>query len=123
MLKKFPAILLALLIGITGVFAQDAQVRTVASGQKIKLKGVVVARDNDRVVVRDATGVETNVMLTSATSVKTKGGFFGGGDTVATNQIVRGLNLEIEGRGDNSGNLSAQKVRFGKTDLATATAL
>ncbi len=123
MLKKFPALFLALLIGITSVFAQDAQTRTVASGQKIKLKGVVVAKDNDKIVVRDATGVETNVMLTSATSVKTKGGFFGGGNTVAANQIVRGLNLEVDGRGDNTGNLSAEKVRFTKDNLAVAQSI
>jgi outer membrane protein OmpA-like peptidoglycan-associated protein len=123
MLKKFPALLLALFIGITGVLAQDAQTRTVASGQKLKLKGVVVAKDNDKIVVRDVTGVETNVMLTSATSIKTKGGFFGGGDRVATNQIVRGLNLEIEGRGDNTGNLAAEKVRFTKDNLAVAQSI
>jgi outer membrane protein OmpA-like peptidoglycan-associated protein len=129
MLKKFPVLSLALLIGVSSVFAQDtqtrndAQTRTVASGQKIKLKGVVVAKDNDKIVVRDATGVETNVMLTSATSIKSKGGFFGGGNTVATNQIVRGLNLEIDGRGDSGGNLSAEKVRFSKTDLATAQSI
>lgn len=123
MLKKFPALLLALLVGVTGVIAQDAQVRTIASGQKLKLKGVVVAKDNDRIVVRDATGVDTNVLLTSASSVKTKGGFFGGGNTVASNQIVRGLNLEIEGRGDNAGNLAAEKVRFTKDNLAVAQSI
>jgi outer membrane protein OmpA-like peptidoglycan-associated protein len=123
MLKKFPALLLALFIGVVSVFAQEAQPRTVASGQKIKLKGVVVAKDNDKIVVRDATGVETNVMLTSATSVKTKGGFFSGGNTVAANQIVRGLNLEVDGRGDNTGNLSAEKVRFTKDNLAVAQSI
>jgi len=48
---------------------------------------------------------------------------FGGGDKVATNGIVRGLNLEIEGRGDNAGNLVASKVRFGKTDLRVAQSI
>lgn len=133
MLNKFPALILASFIGATGVLAQDtqtqtaqtqtAQTRTVASGQKIKLKGVVVAKDNDKIVVRDTTGVETNVLLSSATSIKTKGGFFGGGNAIATNQIVRGLNLEVDGRGDNSGNLSAEKVRFTKDNLAVAQSI
>jgi outer membrane protein OmpA-like peptidoglycan-associated protein len=123
MLKKFPALLLALFIGATSVLAQDAQMRTIASGQKMKLKGVVVAKDNDKIVVRDATGVDTSVILNSTTSIKTKGGFFGGGDTIAVNQIVRGLNLEVEGRGDNAGGLSAQKIRFGKDDLAVARSI
>ncbi len=123
MLKKFPALLLALFIGVSSVLAQDAQMRTIASGQKLKLKGVVVAKDNDKIVVRDATGVDTNVILASNTSIKTKGGFFGGGDRIATNQIVRGLNLEVEGRGDNTGNLSADKVRFSKDNLAVAQSI
>jgi outer membrane protein OmpA-like peptidoglycan-associated protein len=37
--------------------------------------------------------------------------------------IVRGLNLEVEGRGDASGNLAATKVRFGKDDLAVAQSI
>jgi len=123
MLKKFPALLLALFIATASVLAQDAQIRTVASGQKLKLKGTVVAKDSDKIIVRDTTGVDTNVMLNSSTSIKTKGGFFGGGNTIATNQIVRGLNLEIEGRGDNAGNLSAEKVRFTKDNLAVAQSL
>ncbi len=123
MLKKFPMLLLALLIGVASVFAQDTQTRTIASGQKLKLKGVVVAKDNDKIVVRDATGVDTSVMLSPSTSIKTKGGFFGGGDKVATNQIVRGLNLEVDGRGDNSGNLTAEKVRFTKDNLQVAQAI
>ncbi len=123
MLRKFPALVLALFIGAAGILAQDTQIRTVASGQKMKLKGVVVAKDNDKIVVRDATGVETNVLLSNATSIKTKGGFFGGGDKIATNQIIRGLNLEIDGRGDNTGNLSAEKVRFSKDNLAVAQSI
>jgi outer membrane protein OmpA-like peptidoglycan-associated protein len=124
MLRKFPVLILALFLAVAGVFAQNNnQSRNVTSGQKMKLNGVVVAKDNDKIVVRDATGVDTNVTLTSTTSIKTKGGLFGGGDKVATNGIVRGLNLEIEGRGDNAGNLVASKVRFGKTDLRVAQSI
>jgi outer membrane protein OmpA-like peptidoglycan-associated protein len=131
MFKKFPVLVLALSLGAASVLAQqtdnqmqtDNQVRNVVSGQKMKIEGVVVAKDADRIVVRDATGIDTNVMLNTATSIKTKGGFFGGGDKVATNAIVRGLNLEVEGRGDNSGNLMATKVRFGKTDLRVAQSI
>jgi outer membrane protein OmpA-like peptidoglycan-associated protein len=130
MIKRLPVIAFALFLSIVGVSAQtnnqaqtSNQTRNIASGQKMKLNGVVVAKDNDKLVIRDATGVDTNVMLTSATSVKTKGGFFSGGDKVATNQLVRGLNLEVEGRGDGTGNLVASKVRFGKDDLRVAQSI
>ncbi|HEY0169980.1 MAG TPA: OmpA family protein [Pyrinomonadaceae bacterium] len=93
--------------------------RTVASGQKMKLKGVVTRRDADTFVVQDANGVLTTVSLTNATSVKTKGGFLRGGTNYGVTAILRGLNLEVEGRGDGS-NLVAEKIRFNESDLRTA---
>jgi outer membrane protein OmpA-like peptidoglycan-associated protein len=88
----------------------------------MKIKGVVVSKDTDKIIVRDTMGVDTKVTVTT-TDIKTKGGVFGGGDRVAATQIVRGLNLEIEGVGDGSGNLVANKVRFSKTDLKTAQSI
>lgn len=123
MLKKIPVLLLAVVIGAMSVFAQDAQVRSLTSGQKYKIKGVVVSKDDTSFVVRDAVGVDTNVVIAPNTSIKTKGGFFGGGDTIASNSIVRGLSLEVEGRGDNSGALAATKVRFGKDDFRVAQSI
>ncbi len=123
MLKKFSVLLAALIIGASSVFAQDATVRTLTSGQKYKIKGVVVAKDDSSFTIRDAVGVDTNIVISPETSIRTKGGFFGGGDAIATNGIVRGLNLEVEGRGDNSGALAASKVRFGKDDFRVAQSI
>ncbi|CAN5600072.1 hypothetical protein BH24ACI2_BH24ACI2_15040 [soil metagenome] len=123
MLKKFPVLLLALFISVARVFAQDAQVRNLASGQKYKIKGVVVARDNNSFTVRDSAGVNTRVVLSPNTSIKTKGGFFGGGNSIAADQVIRGLNLQVEGRGDNVGSLSAEKVRFDDDDLRVAQSI
>jgi outer membrane protein OmpA-like peptidoglycan-associated protein len=92
---------------------------SVASGQKMKLKGVVTRRDADSFVVQDQTGNAYTVLLNDRTSVKTKGGFFGGGTNYGVTAILRGLNLEVEGRGDGT-NLVAEKVRFNDTDLRTA---
>ena len=75
------------------------------------------------IVVRDATGIDTNVVLTSATSIKTKGGFLRSGTNVASSQLVRGLNMEIEGTGDNSGNLVAKQVRFSNDDFKVAQSI
>jgi OmpA-OmpF porin, OOP family len=97
--------------------------RTVTSGQKMKIKGVVTRRDSDTFTVRDNNGVDTIVRLDDKTSVKTKGGFMRGGSNYAQTQILRGLNLEIEGRGNGSGELVAEKVRFNESDLRVARAV
>lgn len=123
MLKRVSVLFLAVLISAVSVLAQDAQVRNLTSGQKYKIKGVVVAKDDSSFTVRDAVGVDTNVVINPSTSIKTKGGFFGGGDRIAVDGIVRGLNLEVEGRGDNSGALAATKVRFGKDDFRVAQSI
>jgi outer membrane protein OmpA-like peptidoglycan-associated protein len=102
-----------------GGMGGGANTRTVASGQKMKVKGVVTSRQADTFVVQDANGVSTTVTLTNATSVKTSGGFLRGGNNYGVTAILRGLNLEVEGRGDGT-NLVAEKVRFKEGDLRTA---
>ena len=97
--------------------------RTVASGQKLKIKGVVTRRDADTFTVRDINGVDTVVQLNDRTSVKSKGGFLRSGDNYAQTNILRGLNLEVEGRGNANGELVADKVRFNESDLRVARAV
>jgi OmpA-OmpF porin, OOP family len=113
------------------VAAQDTQTSTstrptttVASGQKTKLRGAIVRRDSDSFVVQDdVSGAQTTVVLNDRTSVKTKGGFLGGGTKYALTAVTRGLHVEVEGRGDASGNLVADKVRFTDADLRAARTL
>jgi len=97
--------------------------RTVVSGEKMKIKGVVTRRDSDTFTVRDNNGVDTIVRLDDSTSVKAKGGFLRSGANYAQTQILRGLNLEIEGRGNASGELVANKIRFNESDLRVARAV
>ena len=97
--------------------------RTVASGQKMKIKGVVTRRDADTFTIRDNNGVDTTVRLDDRTSVKTKGGFLRSGANYGQTQILRGLNLEVDGRGDASGELLAEKIRFNESDLRVARAV
>src|SRR5918911_4360328 len=96
------------------------QTRSAQSGQKMKIKGVVTRRDADTFVVRDANGVDTTVRLTDQTSVKTKGGFLRSGTNYGQTSILRGLNLEVEGRTNESGQLVASKIRFNDSDYRVA---
>src|SRR5438105_12147814 len=101
-----------------------ATTRSVASGERMKIKGVVVKRDADTFTVRDLTGNDTLVRLTDKTSVKThKSNFLGRGKDYAQTNILRGLNLEVEGRGGSNGELVADRVRFDEADFRTARAV
>ncbi len=113
------AFAISMVFGITGIFAQNAQVRTLTAGQKYKIEGVVVATDANSFLVRDTTGIDTKIMFTPGVSIKSNS-FFGSGDSYPATSIVRGLNLKAEGRGDGGGALAATKIRFDKSDLEVA---
>lgn len=128
--RQFPLVVLATCLLISSAsmtLAQDTTnptgSRTVASGQKMKIKGVVIRRDADTFTVRDLNGVDTVVRLDDRTSVKTKGGFMRSGTNYAQTNILRGLNLEVEGRGNSAGELAAEKIRFNESDLRVARAV
>jgi OmpA-OmpF porin, OOP family len=124
-----PAVLTTCLLVFSAspIIAQDtttpAGARTVTAGQKMKIKGVVTRRDADTFTVRDMNGVDTVVRLESNTSVKTNGGFLRSGKNYGQTNILRGLNLEVEGIGNSSGDLVAQKIRFNESDLRVANAV
>jgi len=131
-LRTFRSLALAFGLALTLsplAFGQDSnkpsttRVRSVASGEKMKIKGVVTKRDADTFTVRDLTGNDTVVRLTDRTSVKSNGGFLRGGTNYGATNILRGLNLEVEGRGGSSGELVAEKVRFNDSDLRVARAV
>jgi outer membrane protein OmpA-like peptidoglycan-associated protein len=124
-----PAVLITCLLisSASLAIAQDSTnptgSRSVASGQKMKIKGVVTRRDADTFTVRDMNGVDTVVRLESTTSVKSNGGFLRSGNNYAQTNILRGLNLEVEGRGNAQGELAAEKIRFNESDLRVARAV
>src|SRR5262245_37529533 len=104
----------------TSAPADAPRARSISSGEKMKIKGVVVRRDADTFTVRDLSGVDTIVRLTDRTSVKSHGGFMRSGTNYGQTNILRGLNLEVQGRGGSNGELNAERIRFNESDLRTA---
>ncbi len=107
--------------GVSAVAAQD-QVRTLVNGQKYKIEGVVIARNDDTFLLRDQTGITTKVVLTPSASIKSNS-FWGSGDRYSDSSLIRGLTLKAEGRGAGDGSLAASKIRFDKSDLEVAQSI
>lgn len=99
---------------------RTANIRSVPSGAKMKFKGVVIRRDADTFTVRDRSRTDYQILLTDNTSIKTYGGFLRSGKKYAVTDILRGLIVEVEGRGDQQGQLVAEKIRFNESDLRAA---
>ncbi len=122
MYRKISVLLLTVAFSGLSLFAQDTQLRTAVAGQKYKIKGNIISKENDTTfIVRDSTNVDTRLVITPNASIKSKS--FWGGDRYPLTSLVRGATIETEGVGDSSGSVSVSKVRFDKDSLETARAI
>ena len=99
---------------------QNLNVRSIPNGSKMKFQGVVISRDADTFTIRDRSRSDYQVLITDNTSIKTYGGFLRGGKKYPVTDILRGLIVEVEGRGDSQGQLVADKIRFNESDMRAA---
>src|SRR5215475_956163 len=124
------AVGLALLLVTAPVFGQSQSVKgakpqpsnsqSIPNGAKVKFRGVVLGRDSDTFMMRDRNRTNYQVVLTDSTSIKTYGGIFRFGKKYAVTDILRGLIVEVEGRGNSQGQLVADKIRFNESDMRAA---
>jgi outer membrane protein OmpA-like peptidoglycan-associated protein len=95
-------------------------IQSIPNGAKLKFRGVVIAREGDIFRIRDRNRTDYQVLITDRTSVKTNGGFLRSGKKYPVTDILRGLIVEVEGRGDSQGQLVAEKIRFDESDMRAA---
>ena len=102
----------------------NSPLTSVPEGQSLKVTGIVLKRNPDSFTFRDGAGVEREAVLTPNTDVKThKKGMFRGGKEFGVSYILRGLRLEVSGKGNAQGQLVAKEIKFDEYDLHTAQAL
>ena len=104
----------------TATRERSTSIRSVPSGSKMKFRGVVIERNGDMFTIRDRSRADYQVLITDNTSIKTHGGFLRSGKKYPVTDILRGLIVEVEGKGDNEGTLVAEKIRFNESDMRAA---
>ncbi|HKQ06352.1 MAG TPA: OmpA family protein [Blastocatellia bacterium] len=96
----------------------------VASGQKMKLQGTITKRDNDTFTLTDAAGAEVTVHLAGNTKIEEKkSNPFRGSKKYSSADVVRGLFVEVEGRGDASGGIVADRIKFSSDSQRVAVSI
>src|ERR1041384_3263900 len=100
--------------------APNTSLRSVPSGSKMKFRGVVISRDADVFTIRDRSRADYQVLITDNTSIKANGGFLRSGKKYPVTDILRGLIVEVDGKGNNQGQLVADKIRFNESDMRAA---
>ncbi|HYK89056.1 MAG TPA: DUF5666 domain-containing protein, partial [Acidobacteriota bacterium] len=128
---------LLLVAGVTG-YAQDGTqaaqstsdqqsapaIVKVTSGQELTVEGLIVKRAADTFTMEDARGSFYVVTLKSNTELRErKSNPFRSAKTYGAADLLRGLTVEVKGRGDSSGSLQADKIRLRKDDLRVAESL
>jgi len=96
----------------------------IAAGQKQKISGVIVSREIDTMIVRDSAGADFAVNLTGSTKMtERKSNPFRKARAYPVTALLRGLEVEVEGRGNNAGALVAEKIKFTNDDFGVARSL
>src|SRR5262249_4361763 len=96
-------------------------VSRIPAGQKQRLRGVIVKREADSFILRDLSGAEVQINLSNITKVEEKkGNPFRRAKDYGTTSLLRGLSVEVEGRGEASGALLADKIRMRDYELVAA---
>src|SRR5262252_4710070 len=104
--------------------ATAAQPARVAPGRKQKISGVVISREADKMIVRDINGSDVAVTVSGATKIsEKKANPFRSAKNYPVTALLRGLEVEVEGRGDSSGVLVADRIKFTDDDFGVARSL
>jgi outer membrane protein OmpA-like peptidoglycan-associated protein len=130
-LNRFGLILGSAVLAVAPVLAQDTTSKAdknvdlvkVSPGAKTKITGVVVNRDADNLLVRAAKG-DVSVALNNFTKVEEKkSNPFRGARKYPITTLMRGLVIEVEGRGDVNGALTADTIKIKEDAVLAARAL
>ena len=100
-----------LICSVQAAFGQDATAPAatggIANGQKARIAGVVVSSDTGTMTVRDVNGCETVVIVREGTRTRPNQG---------CTAICPGRCVRVEGRGNCSGQLVAEEIKFRRDD-------
>ncbi len=96
----------------------------VTQGQDVTVSGLIVRRSADSFTMEDTKGSFYVVTLNNSTQVKErKSNPFRGAKKYPVTDLLRGLSVEVKGRGDASGSIQAEKISLRNDDLRVAQSL
>jgi OmpA-OmpF porin, OOP family len=92
--------------------------------QQMQLNGTIVKQDGGSIFVKDNQGRDHEVVLSANTEIKErKSNPFRLAKTYSQQQLVRGLEVQINGRSAEAGKIVAEKIRFTHSEFRVAEAI
>lgn len=115
-------------VGVSAQVQDQSDDSVVVSGVKSpgpEIKGVIAARNGDRMKIVTADGASTIVAVDSATQIRGGGGLFGAHNKLAEDSLLNGLPVTVKtwraGDAQSGGELVASRISFRNSDLRTAS--
>jgi OmpA-OmpF porin, OOP family len=108
----------------SGAASGSTATRTLAQGATNTVDGIIVSTDAGAFKLKEYGGSVVNVVISGQTQIREKkGNPFRGAVKYRADQLVKGLVVQAKGRGNSSGALDAEEVRFTQDDLKFAQSL
>jgi outer membrane protein OmpA-like peptidoglycan-associated protein len=92
--------------------AVEPTAHTFSADQHVKVQGVIVSRSGDMLKIRTADDSIGTVDLTQNTKIQLKKGIFGHKSAMDATALLPGLQIEAQGKGNEKGELVADRVLF-----------
>ena len=120
----------ALRVGVTTLatcsltFAVTPNARTFTADEVAKVQGVIVSRDGQVIKLRTADDSIGTVDITNETKIQLKkGGLFHRTSAMDAAALVPGLSIDVDGKGNEKGELVASKVQFDPNSMRASRAI
>ncbi len=121
MLSPLVMLIAALVVPVAAQPNKAASQSAITSGAKMKVTGVILKQEGQGFRMRDQAGSELTVHFAGNAKIEEKkSNPFRGSKKYTSAQLVRGLYVEVEGHGDSSGALTAEKIKFSDDALRVA---
>jgi len=96
----------------------------ISAGQEMKLEGLIAKRNSDGFVLSTGQASNAVVVVTNQTRIKErKTNPFRTARSYGVDQLLRGLSVEVKGRGNSSGALVAEEIGLRTDDLTVARSI
>lgn len=116
-LQKFSKVLFGLtavtVLSVIPAFGRvEPNTRTFTAGEQAKVQGVIISRDGQTIKLRGDDDSVGTVDLTNNTKIQLKHGIFSRKSAMNADSLVSGLRVEAQGKGNEKGELVADRVIF-----------
>ena len=101
------------LVPLTSVFGRvEPSTRTFSAGQEAKVEGVIISRDGQTIKLRGDDDSVGTIDITNDTRIQLKHGLLRRKSAMNADSLVSGLRVEAQGKGNEKGELVADRVIF-----------